>query len=376
MIYHCPITTGGLATYAHYQAQAIVKAGCAVTMVTGADYEPDRAAYEIERLHPSRATTSSGPHWWRRAGTLRTLLGQQSRFAAYLDAHARSRVLMGAYFEYAAPLWAPRFRVLADRGTVFGAIVHDPVRNYVVGPQWWHRRSVAAGYSFLREAFVHSAIALDTAGAPAPRTTVIPHGAYDFGAPRRTGSEVRTSLRIPADAFVLLAFGHMRDGKNLDLAIETLALTPGVHLLVAGTPPAGANRPLSFYQSLAAAAGVAERCHWRVGYIDNAEIPELFAAADAALLTYSEQFRSASGVLNTAVAMRTPTLASSGDGDLKNAVEEYGLGVWVKPDDRAELSSGLRRLMNGMPAPRWQAYLDDHDWQANARLVVDRMFEP
>jgi hypothetical protein len=132
---------------------------------------------------------------------------------------------------------------------------------------------------------------------------------------------------------------------------------------------------LSFYQSLAGAAGVAERCHWRVGYIDNAEIPELFAAANAALLTYSGQFRSASGVLNTAVAMRTLTLASSGDGELKDAVEQYGLGVWVKPDDRAELSSGLRRLMNGMPAPRWQAYLDDHDWQANARLVVDRMFE-
>lgn len=49
------------------------------------------------------------------------------------------RVLMASYIEYLAPIWAPRLRNLSRSGIVFGAIVHDPVRDYVVGPSWWHR---------------------------------------------------------------------------------------------------------------------------------------------------------------------------------------------------------------------------------------------
>jgi glycosyltransferase involved in cell wall biosynthesis len=375
VVYHCPITTGGLATYAHYQAQALVAAGCGVTIVTAADYEAPSAAYTIERLHPRRAEAPTGlTHWLRRAFTLNTLVSQQRRFANYLETQPRSRVLLGAYFEYAAPLWASPFRGLAANGSVFGAVVHDPVRNYVVGPAWWHQRSGAAAYSFLREAFVHAPITLDTAGAPAPRTTVIPHGPYEYGATRCGKAPTRAALRIPDNAFTILAFGHMRDGKNLDFAIEALAETPGVHLLIAGTAPSGANRPLSYYQDLATRLGVADRCHWRVGYIDDAGIPELFEAADAVLLTYSAQFRSASGVLNTAVSFRKPCLASSGEGDLKHAVEQYGLGVWTAPDDRRAVQTALHTLTSRTQAPRWDDYLRDHSWAANARIVMDRMF--
>jgi hypothetical protein len=86
-------------------------------------------------------------------------------------------VLFGSYSEYLAPLWAGSLRSLAKQGVIFGAIVHDPVRNFVLGPLWWHHWSIASGYSFLREAFVHEAIELDTVHSmPQLHTTVIPHG--------------------------------------------------------------------------------------------------------------------------------------------------------------------------------------------------------
>ena len=44
------------------------------------------------------------------------------------------RVLLATYLEYLALLWAPSLRRLMRRGVVFGAVVHDPVRDYIVGP--------------------------------------------------------------------------------------------------------------------------------------------------------------------------------------------------------------------------------------------------
>src|SRR5665811_917312 len=127
ILYHCPTTTGGLAAYAHEQASALAHAGCAVTLVTRADYpEPAERPYRIVRLHPA---LSAVPPWLpplaRRLGTLWRLLREQFRLAGYIEKNNFRQVLMGSYIEYAAPLWAWRFRQLVSRGWIFGAIVHD-----------------------------------------------------------------------------------------------------------------------------------------------------------------------------------------------------------------------------------------------------------
>jgi glycosyltransferase involved in cell wall biosynthesis len=267
-------------------------------------------------------------------------------------------------------------RRLAQSGVVFGAVVHDPVRDYVVGPRWWHRRSVAAGYSFLREAFVHEAIELDTVlPMPRLRTTVIPHGLYRFPAARRSREAMRAELELPAGARVMLAFGHIRDGKNLDLALRAMASVPDVFLVVAGREQSGGQRSAGFYQDLARQLGVAERCRWQVRHIAAEEVGDFFAAADVALLTYTRAFRSASGVLNAAVCCRKPCIASAGQGDLRSAVRDYNLGVWVEPDDVQSLAEGMRQWVASASAPRWEAYETDHSWRRNAELVLARMSE-
>ena len=52
----------------------------------------------------------------------------------------------------------------------------------------------------------------------------------------------------------------------------------------------------------------------------NYQVADLFKACDFVLLTYSSDFQSASGVLNTAIAYRRPCLASSGKSNLKNQI--------------------------------------------------------
>jgi hypothetical protein len=92
------------------------------------------------------------------------------------------------------------------------------------------------------------------------------------------------------------------------------------------------------------------------------------------LLTYSKDFRSASGVLNVAAWFRKPCLASSGQGNLKTMVERYALGVWVEPDSAETIVEGLRRWETGLPAPNWEQYAADNSWERNAQLVIERMF--
>jgi glycosyltransferase involved in cell wall biosynthesis len=208
----------------------------------------------------------------------------------------------------------------------------------------------------------------------------------------------------PAD-FVFLAFGQIRDGKNLDLFLRAMTHLPKhVKLLVAGKGDSGASRPPEFYQNLAQELGVADRCRWDIRRIPEDEVGDIFAACDVVLVTYSAKFRSASGVLNAAVSARKTVLASSGLGPLKTVVEKYHLGVFVEPDDLEEVLRGSRQLMDalappatqnldnrrstldacfppattdsphdtaGVLLPAWDRYESDNSWKENATIVMN-----
>jgi glycosyltransferase involved in cell wall biosynthesis len=186
---------------------------------------------------------------------------------------------------------------------------------------------------------------------------------------------------VPPDV-VFLAFGQIRDGKNLDLFLRAMARLPeNVKLLVAGKGDSGSSRPPEYYQKLAEELGVGHRCRWGIRRIPDEEVGDLFAVCDAALVTYSAKFRSASGVLNAAVSARKPVLASSGAGPLKSVVEKYQLGVFVEPDNLEEIVRGASKFVPNsamgepvtryqLPAtPAWARYEQENSWEENARRV-------
>jgi glycosyltransferase involved in cell wall biosynthesis len=304
---------------------------------------------------------------------LRVTLSNIRKLANFIENNQFQYVLLGSYTEYFAPFWSGCLQKLASKGVVFGAIVHDPVRNFVVGPRWWHRWSIACGYSFLREAFVHEAISLDTVKPmPELHTTVIPHGTYSFTTPNKSLAEIRNSLNLPLDAKVLLAFGHIRDNKNLDLVIRALTNFPDLYLLVAGKEQSSGQKPISYYQNLAQQLEVSDRCRWLVEFIPDTEVANLFTASDLIILTYSNNFRSASGVLNTSAYYRKPCLASGGDSPLKTVVQKYNLGIWVQPDNLDAVIQGIEQWLKNPPLAQWETYLAENSWLINAELVNHR----
>jgi glycosyltransferase involved in cell wall biosynthesis len=177
---------------------------------------------------------------------------------------------------------------------------------------------------------------------------------------------------------IFLAFGQIRDGKNLDLFLRAMTRLPeNVKLLVAGKGDSGSSRPAAYYQNLAEELGVAARCRWDIRRIPEDEVGDIFAACDVVLVTYSAKFRSASGVLNAAVSARKPVLASSGLGPLKTVVEKYHLGVFVAPDDLGEILKGASKLVPSSATgkcefelqPEWERYERENSWEENAKKV-------
>lgn len=376
LLYFSPAWSGGLADYAHEQAQALAQIGVQVTLLTSPAYsKADSSLYEQRRTLKTAGAFKSPIALLRKSVFATHLLQNYATLAKTIQREGFQYVLLGSYAEYLAPLWVWPLCRLADQGVRFGAVVHDPVRGYVVGPLWWHRWSIACAYSFLQEAFVHEAIELDTV-KPMPnlRTTVIPQGVYNFPPAQMSRESVRANLKIPSHVKVLLSFGHIRDGKNLDLALRAMANFPEVYLVVAGKQASSAQRPVSYYQNLAYTLGVADRCRWQLDFIPEDQVGDLFNACDGILLTYSASFQSASSVLNVGAAYRRPCIASGGQGNLQTMVRRYGLGVWVEPDSWEAIGAGIQQWLKGIDPPRWEDYERDNSWARNAELVYARFW--
>jgi Glycosyl transferases group 1. len=283
-------------------------------------------------------------------------------------------VLFTTYSEYLAPLWAWRLRRWARSGVCFAAVVHDPVRDFVVGPPWWHRFSIAQGYSFLDVAFVHAPIQLDTASTqPQLRTQLIPHGLFRYPTSTSGSAELRRRLAIPSQATLLLSFGHIRNNKNLQLILQAMAELPELWLLVAGPEATAGQRPSAHYRQLAEQFGVANRCRWQIGYQSPEQVADHFTVSDAVLLTYSGQFRSASGVLHLAANYRKPMIASAGASALLDTVRSFDLGVVVQADDATALAHGIQHWLSHPPAPDWPGYEGANSWERNAELVAQAL---
>lgn len=296
---------------------------------------------------------------------------------SFIKVQKHDHVMFGCYSEYLAPLLTPMLKSFKRRGVVFGAMALDPVRDYVVGPLWWHRWSVAEAYSMFREIFVHKQIELDT-GKPVPnlRVSVVPHGPYAYPEWPDARRVTRQELGIPADAKVFISFGHLRDNKNLPLIFEALKQLPDyVWLLVVGSESAPGQTTSKEYKAAAELSGVSNRVRWVVRYVGDEEVNRFFGAADFAIMTYSKSFRSTSGIIHIATHLRMPALVSCGDAPLGNMVEEYRLGLRVEPDSVPEIVRGMKALLSEPFEGGWDDFDKVFSYDENARIVIEKMYE-
>lgn len=373
ILYVCEANAGGVAEYALRQVRALEAQGARVTFLCRSSFDARRVfASTILAILPDQSTEMGlAPlRLLRRISDARTVATMAVQEAATRNYDG---LLIACYSEYFSPFWAPIFQKAARKGLKICSIAHDPVRDFVFGPLWWHRWSVRQAYSFVSHVYVHDMTPVDFGGPPPKHLTpyIIPHGPFKACTPRMGREAMRARYGFAERDRVFLSFGQIRDGKNLDRFLRVMRELPKeVKLLVAGSGGGGSQRPPENYRQLAVELGVSDRCVFDFRYIPDEETGDLFAAADAILMIYSAKFRSASGVLNTAVACRKPVLASSGAGPLRTAVDIYRLGSLIVPDDDAAILQGALQLIAEPGEPQWERYERENSWEVNARGIL------
>ncbi len=286
--------------------------------------------------------------------------------------HRPDLVLLDSYMEYLSPIWIWPHWFLAKLCRVhYAANLHDPVRSFAIGPIWWHKLSVRLAYLPLDFVLVHENLAEPSPVPAEVRVVQVPHGLYEISSPSASASEIRQSWGVKAGQKVFLAFGFVRDGKNLDLVLRALVNVPEVFLVVAGAVASNKDKSFAFYRELAAGLGVADRCRFFEGFVADDDLGKFFAGTDFVLLTYASTFHSQSGVLNIAARARKPVLASAAPSALIQSVEKFALGLVVAPDSAEAIASGMRGLIDATLQPRWDDYEAAAAWAVNARGVLE-----
>jgi len=372
ILYVCDSVGGGIQEYAIRQASALGELGNVVLFLCRPHFPVSRLRCCMPMpLLPRFPVTSS----LLRKLVVRIVDARQvARQTVNLAIHqSADSILLACYSEYLSPFWASIYSLLAPYGIPIGTIAHDPIRNYILGPLWWHRWCVRLGYAFVRDVFVHDDTQPDFGGLRPKGIRVhrIPHGPFELSPPLQGRETLRAFFGFTETDRIFLSFGQIRDGKNLGRFLRALVyLPPEVKLLVAGSSGGCSQRPPEYYQRLALDLGVAERCTWLIRYITDREVGDLFTASDYVLMIYSANFHSASGVMNAAVSARKPILGSSGPGPFRSAFCGYGLGVYIEPDDDSAVLAGAKQLLDeGTYSPDWELYVADHSWVENARIV-------
>jgi glycosyltransferase involved in cell wall biosynthesis len=204
-------------------------------------------------------------------------------------------------------------------------------------------------------------------------TVVMPIGNYDgvYPAPRPR-AEALAGLGLEPGRPTLLAIGGLRSYKGFDLALAAMdALGPAYQLIVAGGC-APAHRAVA--DELRRLAGGRPNVRLVERTLSDAEVADLYGAADCALLPY--RWITGSSALLTALTLGRGVVASDLPFFRGELAAEPGAGVLVPPGDPAALAAGVRRFFaSDVPARHAAArrLADRVPWSEVIKPVVARL---
>lgn len=180
----------------------------------------------------------------------------------------------------------------------------------------------------------------------------------------------------------LLFFGLLRRYKGLDVLLRAmpavLRAVPDARLVVAGDP----LEPAEPLVELARELGLDGAVEWRLRFIEEPELGELFADAALTVLPYRQL--DSSGVLATALGAGRPAVVTD-VGSLGAIVAEHGAGRVVPPEspealaeaivellaDPAALAQAAEGARRARGALTWEASAEAHE-RLYAELVAER----
>ncbi|HEY0594549.1 glycosyltransferase [Sphingopyxis sp.] len=174
----------------------------------------------------------------------------------------------------------------------------------------------------------------------------------------------RTALGID-DAPAILTVGALIQRKGQALVIEALPALPRVHYWLAG-----AGEEEGRYRALAARLGVEGRVHF-MGPIANADLPQLYRAADAVVMPSASE-----GLANAwveALACGTPIVISDAGGAAELVTSPVAGSIVERTS--VAIAEAVRAILANPPSPaNVAASLGGRfDWDRNGRELAEHL---
>jgi glycosyltransferase involved in cell wall biosynthesis len=213
---------------------------------------------------------------------------------------------------------------------------------------------------------------VDMNWARADRIHIIPHGVLDYYLALENSGE---APQISSSSQVVMFFGNIETYKGLDILIRAFARLPAdllarTQLAVAGSP----NIDIAPLRRLARDLGIEGRMDWRLGYVREEEVPQLFRSAAIVALPYRAIDQS--GVLMTALAFGKAIVASR-TGGFPEVIKDGVHGILVTPGDVPELTVALQNLLadparrQSMERATSQLARTELSWATSAQKTID-----
>ncbi len=156
------------------------------------------------------------------------------------------------------------------------------------------------------------------------------------------GKGGREALNINQDAEVILSLGRQDKRKGIDFLIEAGSIifrNPATILLIVGRIDEAYREDFEVLKT----AHFGRLIHID-RFVDEAELPMLFASASIFLMAYDRDFTATSGTLARAAASGVPIL-STDHGLVGHRVKELGLGLTFKAHDLNSFASALSGML-------------------------------
>ncbi len=168
---------------------------------------------------------------------------------------------------------------------------------------------------------------------------VIPHGVLDYY--RSLGHD--TENRSASASTTILFFGNIKPYKGLDILLRAfhalpLATRKSCRLVIAGLP----HCDMRALRKLSEDLGIDSQVTWKLRFMEEPEVADLFRSATVVALPYREIDQS--GVLMTAIAFETPVVASSLEG-FRETIKDGVHGYLVTPGEVSSLATALDRIL-------------------------------
>ena len=279
------------------------------------------------------------------------LIANGPRFDA-IDAHY-------VYPDGVAAVWlGQRFGlpvVITARGTDVSLIPDFPKPRRLIQEAIAGSAALIAVSGALKDALV-------VLGAPDAKVTVLRNG-VDTGLfhPPMDRAAVRAALGLTRPT--LISVGLLIDRKGHHRTIEAMTLLPDFDLIIAGEGPERAA-----LTALIARLGLVERVRL-LGARPHAELPSLYGAADASVLSSSRE--GWANVLLESMACGTPVVASDIWGN-PEVVRRPEAGVITRENSPAGIVEGVRRLFAaGLPREATRAYAEPFSWDETTQGQLD-----